>query len=368
MQFATWMPARVDWQPVVRRAEELGFGFVHQADSQMLYADPVVSLTLCATATSRIRLGAGVTNPLTRTAPAMAASLASLNLLAPGRVFLAIGSGYTCMAAMGMRSATVAELGDYVRVVRALLRGEVTDYTLRGQTRPIQMLNGPESLDPTFVNLAPVPIYIAAHGPRMLELAGELADGLILGVVRPTERYLDRTRAALQRGADKVGRRAEDIPIYLMLNMYVRAEDEAFGSDDMKRAVLGLEQSNIGVYAAARRPQPGAVDPIGDDGIPELYRALALRNRVLTSSPDGTPWYLTAYDGHGWRVRPELLSLVPDDLLRSRALIGTADEIIGQIRIWDGLGVSSVGALAQGDVALAAEQIERFGRGVIARY
>ncbi len=368
MQFATWMPARLDWQPVVQRAEQLGFDYVHQADSQMIYADPIVSLTLCALVTSRVRLGAGVTNPLTRSAPAMAASLASLNLLAPGRAFLAIGSGYTSMEAMGMRSATVAELGDYVRVVRALLAGETIDYTLRGRTRPIRMLNGAESMDPTFVNLAPVPIYIAAHGPRMLELAGELADGLILGVVRPTERYLERTRAALQRGADKVGRRAEDIPIYLMANMYVMAPDESFGSEDMKRAVLGLEQSNIGVYAAARNPQPGAVDPIPDGEIPEPYRAVALRNRELTADQAGEPWYLTAYEGHGWQLRPELLPVVPDELLRSRALIGTADELVDRIKAWDQMGITCVGPLAQGSVSLAAEQIERFGRDVLPNF
>jgi 5,10-methylenetetrahydromethanopterin reductase len=366
------MPARLDWAPTVRRAEELGFAFAHQADSQMVYADPIVALAGLAPVTSSIRLGTGVSNPLTRTAPAMASALASLNQLAPGRVFLAIGSGYTSMAAMGRRSATVAELRDYVRVVRALTRGEQIPYEHMGATTIIQMLNGDTSLDPSFVNLHdPIPLWVAAHGPRMIQLAGEVGDGLVLGVVRPTPSYMGRLREHLQTGAERAGRSVDELPISIMMNMYVRDRNEPMGSEPMKRAVLGLEQSNIGVYAAGRKPQPGSLGRVADEEIPNGYRPLAIEERRLAREAGfraDVPWYLRAYDGHGWRVRPELLPHVTEEFLRSRALIGTSDEIIRQVRLWEDLGVSVVGPLAQGDVDLAAEQIERFGLGVVARY
>lgn len=372
MKFSTWMPARVDWAPVAQRAERLGFDYVYQADSQMVYADSMISLALVAQATQSIRLGTGVTNPRTRSAPAMASALATLNQIAPGRVFLAIGTGYTSMESLGLRSATVAQVSEYVRVVRALLQGERAEFRLDDQDTVIQMLNGDGSLDDTFVNLRDaIPIWIAAHGPRMLELAGEVGDGVVLGVVRPTESYMARLRASLQRGADRVGRSAQQLPISLMVNMYVQGANEKFGSEPMRQAVMGLEQSSIATYAAARLPKPGSVKKILDDEIPSEYRALALAERKLDREAgfgDDSTWYLRAYDGHGWRLRPELLPLVSDDMLRSRALIGTSDEILLQLREWESFGISVVGSLAQGSVELAQEQLERFGSDVLARY
>lgn len=370
MRFGAWMPARMDWGPVVTRADDLGFDDIHQADSQMIYSDSMVALANCARFTDRMRLGCGVTNPLTRTVPVMVGALASLNVLAPGRVFLAIGTGYTAMESMGMSSATVAEMRTFIEQFRALTSGQTTSFSLRSVTRDIRMLNLPgESLDDSFVNLRDhIPILVAAHGPRMLELAGELADGLVLGVVRPTATFMERTRASLERGAARSGRSLENFPIHLMANIYVMADDERFGSDEMKRSVMGLEQSTIGTFAVGRLPRPGAVQKIDDKQIPELYREIVRVQRAVVPIDPDRPWYFQAYDGHGWRLRPELLESVSDELLRARALIGTGDEVLARIREWDSLGITAVGPLLQGSVDLAAEQVERWGRQVIAPY
>src|SRR5258705_781959 len=131
LEFGIWMPARVDAPRVVALAESVGFSYAHLYDSQMVYADTMVCLALCAERTSRIKLGQGVTNPSTRVAPLMASGLGTINLIAPGRAFLGIGSGYSCLSSMGLPPAPIAELREYVRVVRALTRGETVDYRLR---------------------------------------------------------------------------------------------------------------------------------------------------------------------------------------------------------------------------------------------
>ena len=112
--------------------------------------------------------------PSTRIAPVTAHSIASINRLAPGRVFLGLGTGHTAMPVMGMPPIKIAAFRAYLRVVRALLRGDEVDFTLDGVTRPIRFLHR----DQHFIDLdAPIPIYIAANGPRALRVTGEFGDG-----------------------------------------------------------------------------------------------------------------------------------------------------------------------------------------------
>src|SRR6476659_1053740 len=130
----------------------------------MLYSDAYAVLALAAQNTSRLRLGTGVAVAPTRIAPVTAHSIASINQLAPGRTFLGIGTGHTAMRVMGQNPMPVAEFREYLKVVRALLRGEAVEYTLAGRTREIKFLHR----DRRFINLDdPIPIYVAANGPRV---------------------------------------------------------------------------------------------------------------------------------------------------------------------------------------------------------
>ncbi len=90
----------------------------------MIWSDCYATLALAAQHPSRIRIGTGVAIPGTRIAPVTAHSIASLNRLAPGRVFLGIGTGHTAMRVMGMQPMRIRDLREYLRVVRPLLRGE----------------------------------------------------------------------------------------------------------------------------------------------------------------------------------------------------------------------------------------------------
>jgi alkanesulfonate monooxygenase SsuD/methylene tetrahydromethanopterin reductase-like flavin-dependent oxidoreductase (luciferase family) len=377
LEFGIFMPARVDAWPVVRRGEGLGFSHAWLYDSQMLYADTFACLALCAEHTERIKLGTGVTNPVTRLAPVMASALGTINQLAPGRVFMGIGTGYSVLRSLGLPPARVDDFREYIRVVRALTRGEVVEYTHGRHTRWIQMIHGEGSTDPTFMNFRhPIPIWVAANGPKAREVAGELGDGLIFSG-RPTAEAVARVRDQMRPGAERAGRRAEDIPLTVFLPVYVQEPGEPFGSERMKRTVMGPGQSTIGLYAAGVRsgttPQYG--ERLDDAAIPAHTLPLVREYRRLKAGVqgparlDGPASYITAYEGHAWRLHPGLVPHVSEEALRARgAIIGPQAEVVRQIRELEAAGVGQLGVMLGDSLENCALMVERIGREVISKY
>jgi 5,10-methylenetetrahydromethanopterin reductase len=176
MKFGAMIATRIaDWRLLVD-AEEMGFDHGWVPDSQMIWSDCYAVLALVAAHTKRMKIGTGVAIVGTRIAPVTAHSIATINQIAPGRVFLGIGTGHTAMRVMGMDAVKPKVFAEYLRVVRALLHGEEVEYTLNGVTKPIRFLHQ----DMGFFNVEqPVPIYVAANGPLALAAAGAYGDGRI---------------------------------------------------------------------------------------------------------------------------------------------------------------------------------------------
>jgi len=161
MRFGICVMANVDEIGLFSHAETLGYDSVWVTDSQMLFSDCYAVLALAARQTTRLRLGPGTAICGTRIPPVQVAAVATLNRLAPGRVHLAVGTGNTAMRTMGQRPLRIAEYDDYLRVLSALLRGEVVDYTFNGVTRPITMLMHERE----YMNLEPpIPLYVSGFG------------------------------------------------------------------------------------------------------------------------------------------------------------------------------------------------------------
>lgn len=369
MKFGIWGPARVDLAHLAKRAEDAGFDYLHLFDSQSLYAEMFACLALCADCTERIKIGPGVTNPSSRIAPLMASGLGTINQLAPGRTFLGIGTGYSAMRAMGLPPATLAQLRTYIENVRAMVQGQATEFTFRGRTRTIGFIHGPGSVDDTFVNLRdPVPIYVAATGPKALALAGELADAVILSIKTPSDLDFAYVREHLAVGARRVGRDPEAIPLIVQLNVYVMEPGEAFGSRWMKESVMGVSQSVVGNWGARRVPSPGRLDRVDAADVPAAFAELATVYRAAVQARkggqplDGEAWYLHSYEGHAWRLHEELLEHVSDDVLRLRAFIAEPDEIIATFKEWERRGVMAVGPQVQQGLEHGATAVDRFAR------
>jgi 5,10-methylenetetrahydromethanopterin reductase len=175
----------------VRRAEALGWDAAFLPDSQLRRRDTYVLLAAAARATRHITLGPLLANPVTRHPTVTASSIATIEELAPGRVLLGWGIGDTAVRLAGLRPARVKELEDGTRLMKALLAGEAVEV---GAARPARLPHH-----------RPVPVWIAAGGPRTLRMAGGVADGVFIRVgTHPAN--LARAVGAIRAGAAEAGR------------------------------------------------------------------------------------------------------------------------------------------------------------------
>jgi len=156
-------------------AEELGYSRAWLYDTPQNSPDVWMSLALAAERTSRIGLGPGVLIPTLRHPMVNAAGTATLAAMAPGRVAISFGTGFTGRRAMGYGAITWKYMEEYVRVFRALLRGEVVTW----EGARMQMLQPEGSAAPRPVD---VPILIGALGPKGREVAHELGDGIFVAL------------------------------------------------------------------------------------------------------------------------------------------------------------------------------------------
>ena len=206
--------AHADYAPrAAARAEAEGWDGMVVVDSQNLSGDPFVALALAARETSALALGTGVTNPATRHPAVAAAAIASVHVASGGRAHLGIGRGDSALAHLGMAPASVDVLERFVLVARAYLRGARVSFDdlrpfAREGARPVDALglaDRPEDSRLHWVAadaaLAPVPVEVVATGPRMLEVAGRLADRTLLAVGADGERVAWAADAARAAGA-----------------------------------------------------------------------------------------------------------------------------------------------------------------------
>lgn len=186
----------VEW---VKAAEDCGFDILGLADSQAIYRELYVSMTLTAMNTSTIPFGPRVTNPLTRHPSVTASAMATLEELAPGRTFVGIGTGDSALAAIGETGVTLQALREYVLAVRGLMAGETVTY----RDKPMRITWGGKD----------VPIHMSAHGPKSLRLAGAIADSVVVGTGFTPEVVPD-TLAHIRKGAEDAGRDFNTIGIW----------------------------------------------------------------------------------------------------------------------------------------------------------
>ncbi|MGI9595417.1 MAG: LLM class flavin-dependent oxidoreductase, partial [Acidimicrobiales bacterium] len=201
MDVGICVASKIDDIDYVVRAEELGYSHAWLADSHMIWSDPYACLALAAARTSTIQLGTGVAVAATRPAPVTAASIATVNRLAPGRTFLGIGTGNTAMRIMGHKPMRIDEFDEYLTVLRPLLAGEEAEYRWRGKTSPIRHIMPSDG----FVDFEnPIPLYISGFGPRSLGLAGKHGDGAVLSIP-PDPSFMEKVWGAVERGAVERG-------------------------------------------------------------------------------------------------------------------------------------------------------------------
>ena len=361
MKFGAMVVPRIaDWR-IIPELESLGYDSVWVPDSQMLYSDCYAVLALAAAHTSRIRLGTGVAIAPTRLAPVTAHSIATINSLAPGRTFLALGTGHTAMRVMGRNPMGVDRFRDYVRVVRALLHGEEVAYgSDGGKGQEIRFLHP----DLGFVNVEhPVPVYVAADGPRALRVVGAYADGRVCSH--------NQSKALLRDSLERIGE----------------------GAAEVGRTLPGEFHTAALTYACVLEPGESmtsgrVIDEIGSMAIAtlhywwELYRRNGDTGTVARRCQDLWQEYLeftermeTPFDkryqqvhlGHcAWTV-PEERRFVTEDLIRATGgLVGRPEEILDMLREREAMGLREIALLPA--MASARTNLRTFAERVMARY
>jgi len=206
----------------VRRAEDLGFDPLLFSDTVSLshfhVRDPFVLIALAAGVTKKAGLGTGVTAPFTRHPAVVVNAFGSIDdAIAPRHTFLGIGSGDTAVYLIGKRAARLREMREYLTVLRKLLDGEPVEF------EGARMQSNWRKPD--------LPIYLAADGPKMLALAGELADGVILGA-GATPEVLEWARGCVAEGEARAGRTVGSTPVWV--DMIVSVGDDR---DAVRRAI-----------------------------------------------------------------------------------------------------------------------------------
>jgi 5,10-methylenetetrahydromethanopterin reductase len=288
-------------------AEALGYQRAWLYDSPAVVADVWMVLSRCAERTSRIGLGPGVLVPSLRHPMVNAAAIAELVEQAPGRVAVAIGSGFTGRLTMGKRPMPWRQVADYVRCLKALLAGETPEWE-GAKIRMMQL--------PGFGAERPidVPILIGAEGPRGLAVAAELGDGVFSAALpQPDAVGVVDWRALLQFGT-------------------VLDEGEDLTSP---RVIDAAGPAAVVLYHATyERGGADAVDALpGGRGWRESIEAYPENAR-----------HLAIHEGHlvkaNPRDEPHVADLIP--IASSMALTGTADQILAKIAGFEARGVTEL--------------------------
>ena len=274
-------------------AESNGFEAVWQADSRLV-RDAVVPMAAFAAKTETIKIGSGVVDCWTRNPARLASTFSSLDDLAPGRIILGIGAWWDPLASkVGIeRKRPLKVMREVVTTVRALLADETVSFS-----GDFVQLDGVE-LDYVYQERRPkeVPIYIGATGMKMMELTGEIADGVVLNYLVSPE-YNKRAMEHLEIGASKAGRSIDEIdrPQLVVCSL---AEDRKEALDGARLMVTQYLGQQPHIMKASGVPED-LLDEIG---------------QVLT-------WPAT-------HEQVEAASkLVPDEVVQMICAAGTPDEV-----------------------------------------
>ena len=316
----------------VKYAEDHGFSHAWLYDTQMLGSEVYATLALCADRTSTIKLGPGVTNPASRIAPLSACGMATINELAPGRAIMGIGTGNTTRRTMGMPAAKVAELEEHVRICRDLFDGKITDYSEGERHRKIKFLNP----DLGFINIRDrIPIYVSASGPKVAQLAGKVADGVILfGAVHPD--LVKWMVSNVRQGAEAAGRDPDKIYVLSMTAFYMTDSDEQIETRAVREAVGPMVASSSNIFALSCHKDPSAMPgSLRDElmGFADVYRE--------PNAPIETR-HLKMYEGYLQHLKDEHEALMTKKIIQATTLTGTKTEVLGMIEAMRDAGVHQV--------------------------
>jgi 5,10-methylenetetrahydromethanopterin reductase len=312
----------------VSRCEEAGFDGVGILDSQLLERDVFVSMAMAAQATSRIRISSAVLNPVTRHVSVMASAMKTVSEIAPGRTEFWIGRGFSSVQTIGVPPATVKQMRQCVLTLKSLLLGE--NVSFKGATS--RMRHGDAQLPR---------IFIAAHGPRTIEVAGEVADGVLLQVgLHP--KSVELARHHLEAGAHRAGRNPDELEIVLCATTIIRDHQQEAREVARPLCVQRLVEKTHAPYL-----QAAGIDA-GDLHIP----------------PELSELYPDIPHAEDWEKARRLCSFLPDDILAkmcdTMGLVGTPEYCARQLRKAEASGINHLYLMTSESYQFPERELQAF--------
>ena len=298
---------------LTRLISGLGYQTLWYADERF-YRDPYVGLALIAMNSRGMRFGTCATDPYSRHPALTAVAMASVAELAPGNAILGIAAGGSGFQALGIeRKKPISALREAITLIRRLWNGE--EVTVEGKVVSCKGLSLSFGVPPE------IPIVLAATGPQLISLAGEIADGVIVGDYSSV-RTLSRARDLLEKGAAKSGRSLSGLTFAARVNLAI-AEDGDVARESMKAWV-------------------GAV----------LWDTYPGWDTLFNYSPDWQKHlepFIAFIQSHGkprgiadYGKVSQFVHLFSEELVTDHVLAGTPEQIAGQILELERVGVNEL--------------------------
>ncbi|MGC9397817.1 MAG: LLM class flavin-dependent oxidoreductase [Anaerolineae bacterium] len=293
-------------------AEARGFSEIWQADTR-LARDCIVMMSAFLTATERLRIGSGVLPIWTRNAAVIAASWSTMwelggKVNGRGRVMLGLGAWWEPIASrVGVhRHRSLTAIREYVEAIRQLFTME--EVTYEGDFVHLDRVK----LDVAFGDTSPrdIPIYIGATGPKMLQLAGEICDGVVLNYVVSVD-YIREAVALVEKGAKKAGKTLDDVdrPELIVCSL----------SDEDPDAAMA-EAKKLAAYYFATEPH--------------IMKASGASEELLARVQSVMSWPATEED------YARAGEVIPDEIVRNIMAVGTSEECRAKVGEYVDAGVT----------------------------
>ena len=299
---------------LAKRAETYGFSHVWTFDSHILWEEPYVIYSKILDETRKVIIGPMVTNPATRDITVTASTYATLNEMYGNRTVVGIGRGDSAVRVTNGKPVTVAELRQAVIDIKGLANGEAIEYKGNNIRLP-------------WASASRTPVYVAAYGPKVLALTGEVGDGFILQLADPS--IADWTMTAVRDAATGAGRNPDDVYMCIAAPAYVTdgsPEQHAHARDQLRwfGGMVGNHVADI-------------VERYGDSGV----------------VPQALTDYIKARKGYDYNEHGQAgnshADFVPDEIVDRFCIIGPPEEHIRRLEELKAMGVDQFALYLQHD-------------------
>jgi 5,10-methylenetetrahydromethanopterin reductase len=293
-----------DLVTVIDELEVLGYDQIW-VSNEKFFRDMYVTMTVAAEHTARPQIGAFVADPYSHHPALTAMAMATLDVVSGGRAVLGLGAGGTGFPAMGIeRRRPAVAIKEAIQVIRALWAGETVDF----QGQVVQCHGGRLNCLPERPH---IPIVVASRGHHVLQVGGEMADGVMIATYAEPE-GIRHALARIEAGARRAGRRLDDIILISRVDACI-AED--------RRAAMEAVKPMVGVFLWTSYPDREFVRRVGLEVPPQLERLIARRD-----------YNLMAANAH----------LIPDAFVEKFCWAGTVQEVTQKVAEVVKLGITHI--------------------------